>query len=59
MAKDDVNIKVTADVAEAIRLWNEMSKGPQKMANEMAAMGVKGRKATKGVTADLKKMVAG
>lgn len=59
MAQENVNIKVTADMAEAIRAWQEVQKGPKGMANEMAAMGKKGKTATRGLTTDLAKMAAG
>ena len=35
MAREDVNIKVSANVAEAIRLWKAMQEGPQQMAREL------------------------
>lgn len=49
MAREDVNIKVSANVAEAIQLWKAMEKGPEGMANALDAMGQKGQKATKGM----------
>ena len=59
MPSEDVNIKVTADVAEAVRLWQEIQKGPKGLGDEMAKMGKKGRTATRGLTTDLAKMAAG
>lgn len=47
MAKEDVNIKVTANVAEAIQMWKAMEAGPEGMAKALAGMGQKGEKATK------------
>jgi hypothetical protein len=57
MPREDVNIKVSSDVAEAVRLWKAMQEGPQQMANEMEAMGQKGKKSTKGITDELVGMV--
>ena len=59
MAQENVHIKVTADMAEAIRAWQEVQKGPKGLANELAAMGKKGKTATRGLTTDLAKMAAG
>jgi hypothetical protein len=49
MAKEDVNIKVSANVAEAIQLWKAMEKGPEGMANALSDMGQKGKKAGKDI----------
>lgn len=57
MAREDVNIKVSANVAEAIRLWKAMEQGPKGMANELEALGTKGKKATKGLNDELGAMV--
>lgn len=48
-AKEDVNIKVSANVAEAIQMWKAMEAGPDGMAKALAGMGDKGEKATKGI----------
>lgn len=52
MAKEDVNIKVSANVAEAIQLWKAMEAGPDGMAKALTTMGDKGSKATKGMEAE-------
>lgn len=57
MAREDVNIKVSANVAEAIRLWKAMEAGPEGMARELDAMGAKGKKAAGGMAAELDKIV--
>lgn len=57
MAKDEVNIKVSADVAEAIRLWKAMSEGPEAMSRELEAVGKKGRAAASGMEAEFSKIV--
>lgn len=57
MAREDVNIKVTANVAEAIQLWKAMEAGPQGMANALDAMGSKGQKSTKGMADELVGMI--
>mgnify|MGYP001012010193 CR=1 FL=1 len=44
MAREDVNIKVSANVAEAIQLWKAMEAGPEGMAKSLDAMGQKGKK---------------
>lgn len=46
-AREDVNIKVSANVAEAIQLWKAMEAGPDGMAKALSAMGEKGGKAAK------------
>ncbi len=56
MAREDVNIKVSANVAEAIRLWKAMEEGPKSMANEIDAMASKGKKSTKGLNDELLSM---
>lgn len=45
MAREDVNIKVSADVAEAVRMWEAMKRGPEAMAQELEATGRKGKQA--------------
>lgn len=57
MAREDVNIKVSANVAEAIRLWKAMEAGPQGMANELDALGQKGKKAATGMTAEFDNLI--
>lgn len=57
MAREDVNIKVSADVAEAIRMWRAMEQGPQGMANELDALGKKGKNAATGMEAEFGKLV--
>lgn len=57
MAREDVNIKVSANVAEAIRLWKAMEEGPQAMGRELDALGTKGKKAGGGMAADFEKLV--
>jgi hypothetical protein len=57
MAREDVNIKVSANVAEAIRLWKAMEEGPKAMANQLDAMGGKGQKSVKGLNDELGAMV--
>lgn len=57
MARDDVNIKVSADVAEAIRMWRAMEQGPQAMANELDNLGKKGKSAGQMMQAEFGKMV--
>ena len=47
MAREDVNIKVSANVAEAIQMWKAMEAGPDGMAKALSAMGDKGAKAAK------------
>lgn len=46
-SREEVNIKVSANVAEAIQMWKAMEAGPEGMANQLAAMGEKGGKAAK------------
>jgi uncharacterized protein YqeY len=41
MAREDVNIRVSSNVAEAIRLWQAMEAGPQAMGKVIGA--VKGK----------------
>ena len=57
MAREDVNIKVSANVAEAIRLWQSMEEGPQGMAKELESMGSKGKQASRGLSSELDKLV--
>lgn len=57
MAREDVNIRVSANVAEAIRLWKAMQEGPQAMANEMDALGQKGKKAASGMTGEFDQLL--
>lgn len=56
MAREDVNIKVSANVAEAIRLWKAMEQGPKGMANELDALGQKGKQAATGMGAEFTKI---
>lgn len=49
MGREDVNIKVSANVAEAIQLWKAMEAGPEGMAKALDAMGQKGAKSAKGI----------
>lgn len=53
MAREDVNIKVSANVAEAIRLWKAMEEGPKGMANELEAMSNKGAKSARTLNTEL------
>lgn len=57
MAREDVNIKVSANVAEAIRLWKAMEEGPKGMANELDALGAKGKKAATGMGGEFKNLI--
>jgi hypothetical protein len=57
VAREDVNIKVSANVAEAIRLWKAMEEGPKAMGNELDAMARKGQKSAKGLNDELGNMV--
>lgn len=38
MSREDVNIRVSANIAEAVRLWKAMEQGPAGMAREMAGL---------------------
>lgn len=49
MAREDVNIKVSANVAEAIQMWKAMEQGPEGMAKALDSMGQKGKQSTKGL----------
>lgn len=53
MARDDVNIKVSANVAEAIRLWKAMQEGPEQMAREMDGLAAAGKKGAKGMASEM------
>lgn len=57
MAREDVNIKVSADVAEAVKMWRAMEQGPQAMANELDQLGKKGKTAASGMTGEFTKLV--
>jgi hypothetical protein len=57
MAREDVNIKVSANVAEAIQLWKAMEAGPEGMAKALDSMGQKGKQSTKGIGDELAGMV--
>lgn len=57
MAREDVNIKVSANVAEAIRLWKAMEEGPDGMARELDSLGAKGRKAASGMAGEFDKLI--
>lgn len=57
MGREDVNIKVSANVAEAIRLWKAMEEGPKGMANQLDAMGSKGQKSVKGLSDEVGNLV--
>ncbi|NOY41195.1 MAG: phage tail tape measure protein [Planctomycetes bacterium] len=56
MAKEDVNIKVSANVAEAIRMWQAMEEGPKGMADALEKMGHRGKRASSGITDEFKKL---
>lgn len=56
-ARDEVNIKVSADVAQAIRAWRAMEQGPEAMANELEALGRKGKAAASGMQGEFQKLV--
>jgi hypothetical protein len=58
MAREDVNIKVSADVAQAIQMWKAMEEGPEAMAKSLEGMGRRGRTATKDVLDNLAGMAA-
>ena len=47
MAREDVNIKVSANIAEAIQMWKAMEQGPEGMARAMEGMAQRGGKAKK------------
>lgn len=57
MAREDVNIKVSANVAEAIQMWKAMEAGPEGMAKALDGMGQKGSKSTKSMGDELVSMV--
>jgi len=57
MAREDVNIKVSADVAEAIRMWRAMEEGPKSMANELEKTGRSGKRAASGMAQEFKGLV--
>lgn len=57
MAREDVNIKVSADVAEAIRMWRAMQEGPKAMADELEATGRKGKRAQDSLSSSASKVV--
>lgn len=57
MAREDVNIKVSANVAEAIRLWKAMEAGPEGMARELGGLETKGKKAAQGLGAEFDKFI--
>lgn len=56
-AREDVNIKVSANVAEAIRMWQEMQRGPEAMAGELDKLGRTGKRAAKGMAAEFESLV--
>ncbi len=45
MARDDVNIRVSADTAEMVRLWQAAQEGPEKFGQAMQKAGTKGKAA--------------
>lgn len=49
MAREEVNIKVSANHAELLQMWKQMEKGPEGFAKAIETMGAKGEKATKGI----------
>jgi hypothetical protein len=57
MAREDVNIRVSANIAEAIRMWKAMEAGPKGMANEMAGMGRTGQAAARGMGAEFNRVI--
>ena len=57
MAREDVNIKVSANVAEAIRLWKAMQEGPQQMARELDGLADKGKRSASGMTGEFSKLI--
>ncbi len=57
MAKEDVNIKVSANVAEAVRMWQAMEEGPKGMASELEQLGRKGKKASSGMSKEFSSLV--
>lgn len=57
MAREDVNFRVSANVAEAIRMWQAMEEGPKGMADELEKLGQKGKQASSGMAREFEKMV--
>lgn len=57
MAREDVHIKVSSDVAQAIQMWKAMEDGPQAMANQLDKLGKVGSKSARGMTADFDAML--
>lgn len=57
MAREDVNIRVSANVAEAVRLWKAMEEGPKGMAAELDALGAKGKKSVGGLNSEAEKLI--
>lgn len=57
MAREDVNIRVSSNVAEAIRLWQAMEEGPRAMGNSLSVLGSKGRKANTDLLSGLEQVV--
>jgi len=57
MAREDVNVKVSANVAEALQLWRAMEKGPEGMAGALGAMGDKGKQSARGLAGELEGLV--
>lgn len=57
MAREDVNIKVSANVAEAIRLWKAMEEGPEGMAREIDGLAATGKRGAQGMAAEFDKLV--
>lgn len=57
MPREDVNIKVSANVAEAIQLWKAMEAGPDGMAKALSSMGDKGAKSAKSIGDELASQV--
>lgn len=57
MPREDVNIKVTADEAEALRMWRRMQEGPEAVAAEMENMSRRGKRASSSLASDFDKLV--
>lgn len=57
MAREDVNIKVSANVAEMIQLWKQMDEGPEGFARAVQGMSQRGRESAKSLGDEVLGMV--
>lgn len=57
MAREDVNIKVSADAAEMVRLWQAAKEGPEKMAAAMEDSGRRGKGASRSLAGEVEGLV--